>query len=199
MTDSTNQNQDPKEYSVSELDAAVMQGTITQTQRDQIWSQQIERKAMRQAEQVASQIVETQVAEQNLDQQLKQYASANPDVMREGSSLRQKVAAEYQYLVEQGAPANMTTELAAVRSVMGPIERIRQHQQGRTRGADAMSDTYGSQPMSPKQRREEDAWSRLEPSKRAHYERLIQAGVYAGRGAALAELSWRRGGSRGTA
>jgi hypothetical protein len=47
--------------------------------------------------------------------------------------------------------------------------------------------------MSPRERRAEDAWQRLDPSRRQHYEKLLNNGVYSSREEALSELNWRRG------
>jgi hypothetical protein len=193
------QTPEQRDYTLSELDQAVAADQITQQQRDQIWQTQIERKAVKSATAAATQIVETQSRENNLDGQLQQYAEIAPDLMREGSPLRSRVADEFEFLVNQGAPRNLTTELAAARAVMGPLERAKSRAGGRARGADMSADTYGSQPMSRAERRDQDAFSKLTPAQRQHAEKLVNMGLYADRGAYLAELNWKRGGKRGAA
>lgn len=192
MTDQTQDNA-PREYSVSELDAAVANNQITMQQRDQIFAQQIERKAAQAARAEATQIIETTTRENSLDSELQQYASVSRELTQEGSPLRQRVASEFEYLVQRGAPRDLSTELAAVRAVMGPIERARSYAQGRTRGADMSQDSYGGRPLSPRERRMEDQFSRLSPQQKQFYEKHIQSGLYADKAAVLAELNYRRG------
>ncbi len=191
MTEQNEQQATP-EYSVTELDNFVAAGQITQTQRDQIFASQIERKAMAHATQAATQIIETNNREATLDTQLQQYASIAPDVAREGSPLRQRVAQEFEFLVQNGAPRDLTTELAAVRSVMGPLERAKQYAQGRRRGPEAGRDSYGGS-MSPVERRAADAFDRLDPAKQQYYQKLINQGLYADKKAVISELNWKRG------
>lgn len=187
----TNQTNEPQEYSLTELDNAVANGAITQQQRDQMFAAQVERKAVKTATEAATQAVESHTQENNLDTQLQQYAAIAPDLMKDGSPLRARVASEFEFLVSQGLPRNLTTELAAARAVMGPVERARQSV-GRRRDADAYADSSNSR-LSPAERRQEDAFSKLEPGKRAHYEKLINMGMYASKGAVIAELNWTRG------
>jgi hypothetical protein len=202
MSDQTPQENTPREYSVSELDQAVAASQITMQQRDQIFAEQIERKAAKSAQAAATQIIESTTRENALDSELQQYAGVSSELTVDGSPLRQRVASEFEYLVSRGAPRDLTTELAAVRSVMGPLERAKQFSQGRQRGADANLDSYGSRPLSARERREEDSWSRLAPNQKQFYEKHINSGLYADRAAVLAELNWKRGGpsnSRGRA
>jgi len=194
-----NEQQTTPEYSVTELDNAVAAGQITQTQRDQIFATQIERKAMVQATNAATQIIETNNRENTLDTQLQQYAGLAPDVVREGTPLRQRVAQEFEFLVQNGAPRDLTTELAAVRSVMGPLERAKQYAQGRRRGPESGQDSYGGS-MSPVERRAADAFDRLDPAKQQYYQKLINQGLYTDKKAVMSELNWRRGsGNKGRA
>jgi len=173
MTEQTEQQATP-EYSVTELDNAVAAGQITQTQRDQIFATQIERKAMAQATQAATQIIESTTRENTLDTQLQQYASIAPDVVRDGSPLRQRVAQEFEFLVQNGAARDLTTELAAVRAVMGPLERAKQY---------------------ARERRAADAFDRLDPMKQQYYQKLINQGLYPDKKAVISELNWKRGSS----
>lgn len=202
MTDQTQQQapQEPREYSVSELDQAVAAGQITQQQRDHMFAQQVRNGAIREATTAARAVVETETRVNHLDVELKDYAKLAPDLMADGSPLRQRVASEYEYLVSKGAPRDLTTELAATRSVMGPIERARAYAQGKRRGPDAFGDSSGS--MTPQERREAGAWERIPAEKRGYYEKQINSGLYPNKAAVLAELNWRRGADnnkRGTA
>lgn len=184
---------EPKVYSVIELDNAVAAGSITQQQRDQIFAKQVNDEAIRNATAVAVDVVETQTRDNELDSELKQYASLVPDVMNDNSPTRQRIGHEFEYLVSKGAPRNLSTELAAVRAVMGSLDRIRAHQSGRRVAPTPFGDTTGGSRMSPQERREADAFDRLSPKQRDYYQTMINKGVYANRSAVLSELNWRRG------
>jgi len=194
---------EPKEYSVIELDNAVQNGQITQQQRDQIFATQIERKTRATAREEAVQIVQAETQTNALDSKLKAYADVEPAIMDEKSAVRQRIAAEFQELVANGHdPKSLATEYAAVRAVMGPIERVKARKEGRLVAPDYFGDTASGQRLSPAQRREEDQWAKLPQRQRQHYETMITKGVYANRAACIAEMNWKRGGksdNRGTA
>lgn len=188
---STSQTQEQRDYSISELDTAVANGQITQQQRDQIFATQVERTATRKATEAATYAVETANHENSLDGELRQYTDFAPDLMREGSPLRSRVAEEFEYLVNRGAPRDLTTELAAARAVLGPVERAR-NSKGRSRGADRSEDSFGSRPQSARERRESDSWNRLTPAQRQFYEKQINNGLYKDRSAVFSELNYMR-------
>jgi hypothetical protein len=188
----TDQTQEQRDYSVQDLDNAVAAGQITQTQRDHIFAQQVERTAMKAATEAATQIVQQETFENSLDSELQQYASVAPDVMRDGSPLRARIAEEFQYLVNRGAAKDLSTELAAVRAVMGPLERAKSFAAGRSRRADMSHDSFSSRPMSVRERRIDDHWSRLSPVQQQYYDKHIQSGIYADRAAVISEINWTR-------
>lgn len=195
MTDQTQQpqTQEQREYTVAELDQAVAAGQITQQQRDHMFAQQVRNASVKEATTAARQIVETETRTNQLDTELKQYAEFAPDLLKDGSPTRQRVAAEYKFLVSKGAPENLTTELAAVRAAMGPIERMRQFADAKRRDPEAFREMTGGN-MTPQQKREADAFSRLSAGQKKHYSKLIDRGIYRDRAAVLAELNWQRGG-----
>lgn len=184
--------QAPVEYSLSDLDSAVAEGRITQTQRDQIWTNQVSRHAQTIARTEAREVVAEETRNERIDTELQQYVSLHPELDKDDSSLRQRVQQEFDYLVSRGAkPKDLSTELAAVRAVLGPIERARALKQGRRVEPQPWGDTQTTR-LSPQQRREEDAWSKIPAANRAHYDGLISKGVYRDRAAAIAEFNWRR-------
>ena len=194
MTDQTQQTQtqEQREYTVAELDQAVAAGQITQQQRDHMFAQQVRNASIKEATNAARQIVETEARTNDLDRELKQYADYAPDLLKEGSPTRQRVSQEYKFLVSKGAPENLTTELAAVRAAMGPLERMRQFADAKRRDPEAFREMTGAN-LTPQQRREQDAFARLSPTQQKHYSKLIDRGIYRDRAAVLAELNWQRG------
>lgn len=196
MTDQTQQPpQEQREYTVAELDQAVAAGQITQQQRDHMFASQVRSASIKEATNAARQVVETETRTNQLDSELKQYADFAPDVLKDGSPTRQRVASEYKYLVSKGAPENLTTELAAVRAALGPIERMRQFAEARRRDPEAFREMTGGN-LTPQQKREADAFSRLSAAQQKHYSKLIDRGVYRDRAAVLTELNWQRGGNQ---
>lgn len=197
MTDQTQQPapQEQREYTVAELDQAVAAGQITQQQRDHMFAQQVRNASIKEATNAARQIVETETRTNQLDAELKQYAEFAPDLLKEGSATRQRVAAEYRLLVSKGLPENLSTELAAARAALGPIERMRQFAEAKRRDPEAFREMTGAN-LSPQQKREADAFSRLSAAQQKHYSKLIDRGIYRDRSAVLAELNWQRGGNQ---
>lgn len=184
MSDHTQQQQD---YSLADLDAAVEAGKITQQQRDQIFQTQVERRAQALAREEAESVVARESAVASLDGKLQEYANVAPELLEDGSPLRRRVEKEFNFLVANGSPRNLATELAAVRGVMGDATKAR----AAKANPDAYADTYMRQ-VSPRARREDAQWNRLDPRQRDYFERQITKGIYADRAAALAELTWQR-------
>ena len=199
MTDAP-QNSEQRDYTLTELDSAVSAGTISQAQRDQIWANQIAKNAKETARAEAIEIVRTETRDATLDGELQEYARLHPDLTKEGTPLRRRVAAEFEALVAKGLDKDsLSTEIAAVRAVMGPIERARAIKEGRRVPPSHFQDMQSGPRQSPQQQRESDAWNSLTPRQRSHYEDLIRKNIYPDRKAALGELkraAERRGGAR---
>lgn len=184
----TDQTQEPREYTLIELDNAVQAGSISDLQRQQILQQQLDRKVEKRIREGVASQVETIQRETVLTSELDQYKAAVPDLVRDGSPLRERARREYEYLVERGAPEDYTTELAAARAVLGPLDRVRN---GRRLGADRFADISGHG-MTPAERKLEDGWQKIPAANRAHYEKAISRGIYADKAACVAEFNWNR-------
>lgn len=183
------QQNEVKDYTLTELDTAVAQGSITQQQRDQIWADQNRKESARIATETTRKVVQEESRNDRLDRDLKQYVELFPELDKDHSDIRNKVAAEFDLLVGQGLdPKSLSTEFAAVRAALGPIERVRAIREGRRRDPDAFGDSQGARQLSPQQQREDDAWGKLSSRQREHYEGAMRSNVYPDRKACLAEL-----------
>lgn len=169
----------PKPYTRAELLAAVENGQITQAQADEAWEAQITAKV---TESVTRDWLQHETAKERakrVSSEISRYKAVVPDVTDTASETRQKVAAEFQYLVSIGQPKTVETELAALRSVLGPVDRLEKrdvtrekrptHQEGNGGGGRPPRD--GGNPNGP---------ANLPPRYKAHYERMIEKGMYSG-------------------
>jgi hypothetical protein len=114
----------PKVYTKADLKSAVDGGQITQEQADDIWDRQREAQLTAKAEEAAVQAVTGRTQKERIDSEIESYKRLKPEIMEPGSDLRSKVAEEYKYLTSLGQQANVATELAAIRAVVGPLEKL---------------------------------------------------------------------------
>ena len=115
-----------------QLQGAVDDGQITQSQMDT----EILRQARETLRQELSQEFETKqvIAKQSeaVQTQFDAYVKLRPDVKVDGSDDLKRVQAEIQALVGLGHPHDMRTEVLAMRSVFGPVDRIQETTRHRT-------------------------------------------------------------------
>ena len=164
----------PKEYSRSELQAAVDSAQISQERADQILDEQRERKI----EERVSERLSTKAADETratrIDAEIAKYKQWKPSIMEDGSEARAAVAEAYLYQVEVlGKPQNKQTELDALMQTYGPANKLQtgQKQEPQTHqesGSDGGGD--GGKGKEPK----------LPANVKAHYSRMIDRGIYKG-------------------
>lgn len=126
----------PREFARSELLAAVDKGQMTLEQADAVWEKQIITRATNEARTVAGQELSQREVARRVDAEMRRYKELVPGVMQEGSKERERVSAEYRFMVSLGSPEGRETELAALRAVYGSTEKIE-----RARGADTALDS----------------------------------------------------------
>jgi len=194
----------PREVSRAELLAAVDDGKMSLAQADQVWEKQITERAIERATAAASEVVNQRDARRRIDEDLRRYKEAVPAAWREGTDERARVAEEYRHLLSIGMPEATETELAALRAVYGPIEKI---QKGRSKSersveAEEQSGGGGEEGGSKKSGSNYAMVKTLSARQREHYEGQIKAGRYAGWAAVEEELKYankdvlRRNGAR---
>ena len=113
-----------REFTRAELAASVEKGNLTQEQANDLWERQLMDRATKAARETASEVVTTNRTTGLIDAEMRRYKELVPDVMREGTEARARVAEEYKYLVDRGHPENRTTELAALRAALGSTEKL---------------------------------------------------------------------------
>ena len=113
----------PKRYTRGDLKAAVDSAQITQEQADDIWAKQLETTMIESATAAATAAVAGRTQKERIDSDLSAYKRLKPEIMQAGET-RQKIAEEYQYLTSIGASKTVETELAAIRAVLGPLDKL---------------------------------------------------------------------------
>lgn len=168
-------NGEGQEYTRAQLLAAVEEGQVSQAQADEIWERQIERRVERKmGEEIERRSVQSQRSTL-VTSELNRYKSAVPELLEDGSDVRQRVESEYTFLLSTGLNPGLETELAAVRAVLGPADRLKANP-GARRQETHQETGYGSDSgTGGKDRSFKD---RLSPSYRAYYDDQIRKGRY---------------------
>ena len=171
----------PTRYTRAQLKAAVDAGQISQEQADDTWAQQIEADVTERATAAATNAVVRQTTKERIDADISAYRRLKPEIMENGSELREKVQAEFNVLVAAGLPgrgeAALPTQLAAIRAVLGPIDKLEKaskatrsqesHQEGGSGGQESRPAKTGNKLV-----------DQLDSRWREHYEAGIKQGRY---------------------
>jgi hypothetical protein len=182
-----------KRYTKAELNAAVQAGQITADVSDEIWAKQIREDATREAETRVLGTVRAEQRQERINSDLNEYKRLAPEILDDGHETRQKIRDEFNYLVTTlGSPKTVETELAAIRAVLGPIERLKTARSAR-REAEAHEETGGSGGEgAPRRGSAKTGWDALDARKKSYYEGAIAKGLYKDRKAVLEELEFAR-------
>jgi hypothetical protein len=168
---------EPKRYTRQDLKAGVDAGQISQEQADDVWAKQVENDAVERATKAATDAVSQRATKERIDTDIGSYKRLKPEIMENGSEVREKVREEYNYLVGLGAPGNTATELAAIRAVLGPLEKLEKSSSAR-RSEDhdqqGGSDTGGK----PRGGSSKKLVDHLDARAKEHYEKGIKQGRY---------------------
>lgn len=114
----------PKRFTRAELSAAVKAEQITQEQADDIFAKQVTEDAKTGAVRAALEAVNGASQQKDLDNDLAQYKRLEPGLRDRSSELFGRVKSEFDYLRARGNPDNLATELAAIRAVLGPVDKL---------------------------------------------------------------------------
>lgn len=179
-------------YTRAQLKAAVNEGKITEEQMEALWETQIEKKIERRVDAKTTKAASEGAVAANTQAELARYIEAFPELADTDSDLRAKVQDEFDFLVRLGDdPDSRATELKAVRAALGPVTGNK----GRRKEPEASEETGGAQ-GGRKGEPQGDGWSKgLTPKMKAHYQKLINQGLYkgeAGKKALDAELAHAR-------
>lgn len=165
----------PQVYSRADLQTLVDNGRISENEMESILERQREAKI---EEKVLRKVEERTAAMQQdamLEREFQRYKAVVPDVWKEGAEQRQKVSQEFAYLRSQGLPNSKATELAALRTVLGPIDALEKRFEVQR---ESLQETHGATNDSPEG--ESSGPRNIPADLKSDYERLISRGVYSG-------------------
>lgn len=161
----------PKPVTRAQLRAAVAEGKISQDESDDLWDQQVQAKAAAKATSAAQ---ATGHADR-ITRQLDQYVELEPDIARADSRLRARITKEFKFLVgELGDPDDATTELKAIRAVLGSLDAVKTAKKGKDVSPETHQESSGGSsgatPGPPSK-------LKLSPDMRSYYQQRIDAGA----------------------
>lgn len=163
----------PKRFTRAELSAAVKAEQITQEQADDIFAKQVTEDAKDGAVRAALEAVSGRTQQKEIDGDLAQYKRLEPGLRDRSSELFEKVRGEFQYLRERGSPDNLATELAAIRAVLGPVDKLEKAKSA-ARAAEHHEESGGGGEGSGKGPKK--VLDTLSAREKSHYQKLIDNG-----------------------
>lgn len=98
---------------------------MTETEAEQVWEGQFERRLGQRIETTVKTAIGEAQAVNTVSTQIDAYREMMPEVITEGSSARQRIQDEYDFLTSTGAPDGLATQLQALRAAFGPIEALK--------------------------------------------------------------------------
>jgi len=177
-------NVQTKAYTRTELLNLVDMGEMTQIQADQLLEDGL-RKTI--TDDVLA-IVDTHTVGNRVSNEIDKYIDLEPDIKIKGSEKWNKVAAEYNYLVTNGSPDSLPTQLSALRTVMGTIENMKKKSQIEV---ETHQETGGG--SKPDKKSEKGALKSLTARQRDYYTDKIRIGLYKDWDDVEKEVNWKRG------
>lgn len=161
-----------KTYTRGDLAQLVENETLTQVQADTVWDNQLETKFEKRLDQRLNESINASDINTKVNNDLNQYRAVIPDLDRPSEN-RTKVEDAYRYLLSIGQPNDVSTELAAVSNVFGPLEKLKQSKA--TLEMQTHQETGGGKSEPGKGKSFEDT---LTARQKAHYEKGIDMGLY---------------------
>jgi hypothetical protein len=182
----------PKRYTKAELNAAVQASQITADVADEVWAKQIREDAKNEAKREVLDVVRAEKRQERINSDLAEYKRLAPEILDDGHETRQKIRDEFNYLVTTlGSPQTVETELAAIRAVLGPIDRLKTARSAR-REAEAHEETGGGGGGGGEGRKTKTGFDALDKRTRDYYDGQIAKGLYKDRKAVEEELKFAR-------
>ena len=117
--------EDEPKISRAQLRAKVEANEMTEAEAEQVWENQFERRLGQRIDSTVKTAIGEARTVNNVGVQIDAYSEVMPEVMTEGSSARQRVQEEYNFLTSTGAPDGLATQLQALRAAFGPIAALK--------------------------------------------------------------------------
>ena len=178
----------PKRYTRADLNAAVTAGQRTDAQADELLAKQIKEDTKNEVTQEVLSTVKAEAAQQKVVSDLAEYKRLAPEILDEDSDTRKKIGEEYRDLVDAGMPNNLATERAAIRAVLGPLEKLKVAKSAR-RDDEHHEETGG---RSSGNRTPKNKVEGLSARQKEFYDSKIKLGVYKDWKEVEAELAYSR-------
>ena len=186
-----------KVYTAAELEQAVMDGHITQSQSVQIIREQDKdsiREEIRASEQRTRKEI---IAETALNAKKQAYIDAYPDVLVDGTTDRNKLLSSYNELVADGSPDSASTEIAAMKLAFGPPPNSTPRDKtAESREVDASGGGGAPGPASDAGGDDPSAGVKKTERQREHYTKKVASGAYTWDQAKLEIVAYRPGDGR---
>lgn len=187
---SKDQQDQVKRYTRTELKAAVTAEQITQDQADDIWAKQVKEEARDEALAAVRDDASRRTQQEQIDNDLTEYKRLAPEIRDKSSDKFEQISAEFQYLVKRGSPNNLATELAAIRAVLGPLDKLKTAKAERR--AENHEEQSGGEGKDKQQKTGKKLVDTLSPREKKHYEGMIDKGHYKDWGDVEKELGFAR-------
>lgn len=174
----------PKVFTRADLKAAVDAGQVTQAAADELWDQQERSRNDARAAEVARATVAGEMTKERIDQEIESYKRLKPEIMDHGSETREKIQAEFNYLVSvQGmkgqGPEALKTQHAAIRAVLGPLDKLENAAKARRAPeGEQQSGGGGGKPAGGQGNGKTPLVNKLSQRQREHYDKGIKSGRY---------------------
>jgi hypothetical protein len=178
-----------KVVSEAELDTAVREGRMTESEASTIREGQKEVALDSKIAGAVATAVTTQAAVTEVGSEIDRYKGAVPDIMEKGTEGYKKLTTAFTELVKLGMPSNRATELAAARQVYGPIDALEAVGEAHDRdthqetGGRAPPGNGGGEPLQGKP-------AGMSADEDRFYQRQIDSGIYKDWDAVGAELKF---------
>ena len=117
--------EDEPKITRAHLRAKVEANEMTEAEAEQVWENQFERRLGQRIDNTVKTAIGEAQTVNNVGIQIDAYSEVMPEVMTEGSSARQRVQEEYNFLTSTGAPDGLPTQLQALRAAFGPINALK--------------------------------------------------------------------------
>jgi hypothetical protein len=180
----------PKAYTRAELQAAVDAGQITQAQMDEQLQAQSDERAAR----VALETVSTAERRRRVDSEIERFKAVAPEILDDAHDSRKDIQKAFRELVALGDdPKDVSTQLKAIRQVLGPIDRLERSRNGRSQH-DTHRETGGASGGERRPANGGKLADRLNAGAKAEYQKRIDRGIYKDWDAVEAELKYASAG-----
>jgi len=168
----------PKRLNRADLRAAVEAGQISQDQADGEIDRQNREDAENRAHRVALETVSAAKRTELINSEVARYKAAAPEILDDAHDTRKSIRGAFSGLVELGDdPRDVATQLKAIRSVLGPIDRLEKARSGTAQHVTHQEFGGGSGGDQGKPKTGK-LTEQLNAGSRAHYEDGIKRGRY---------------------